>query len=176
MTTFNGWTMGNRWTVGASVLCALVALVLAACNPTPTQTSAPAAVDTRAADEVAIRAVDAAWTKAAEAKDIAGTTAVYADNAVLMVPGSPIGTGKDAITKGLTAMMADKNFALSFGPTKIEVSKSGDLAYELGDYSLTVSDKKGKAQTTKAKYVVVWGKQADGGWKALVDAPTTTTN
>jgi len=73
-------------------------------------------------------------------------------------------------------MMADKNFALSFGPTKIEVSKSGDLAYELGDYSLTVSDKKGRAQTTKAKYVVVWGKQADGSWKALVDAPTTTTN
>jgi ketosteroid isomerase-like protein len=48
------------------------------------------------------------------------------------------------------------------------------MAYELGDYSLTVSDAKGKAQTMKAKYVVVWGKQADGSWKALVDAPTTT--
>jgi ketosteroid isomerase-like protein len=28
----------------------------------------------------------------------------------------------------------------------------------------------------KAKYVVVWGKQADGSWKALVDVPNTTTN
>ena len=34
--------------------------------------------------------------------------------------------------------------------------------------------KKGKPQTVKAKYVVVWGKQSDGKWKALVDAPTTT--
>jgi ketosteroid isomerase-like protein len=25
-------------------------------------------------------------------------------------------------------------------------------------------------------YVVVWGKQADGSWKALVDAPNTTTD
>jgi uncharacterized protein (TIGR02246 family) len=175
MTTFNRWTTGNRWSMGGSVLCAVVALVLAACNPTPTQTSAPA-VDTRAADEAAIRAVDAAWTKAAESKDGASFAAVYADGASLMAPGAPITTGKEAIAKGLTGMMADKNFALSFGPTKIEVAKSGDMAYELGDYSLTQSDKKGKAQTSKGKYVVVWGKQADGSWKALVDAPTTTTN
>ena len=174
MTTFYRWTTGNRCATGAAVLCVVVALVLAACSSAPTTPTA--AVDTRAADEAAIRAIDAAWTKAAESKDIAGTTAVYADNAVLMAPGGPIATGKDAITKGWTGMMADKNFALSFGPTKIEVAKSGDLAYELGDYSLTLSDKKGKAQTSKGKYVVVWGKQADGGWKALVDAPTTTTN
>jgi ketosteroid isomerase-like protein len=32
-----------------------------------------------------------------------------------------------------------------------------------------------KPQTVKAAYVVVWGKQANGTWKALVDAPTTTT-
>ena len=71
-------------------------------------------------------------------------------------------------------MMADKNFALKFAPTKVEVPKGGDMAYELGDYSLTLSGTKGKAQTRKAKYVVVWGKQSDGSWKALVDAPTTT--
>jgi ketosteroid isomerase-like protein len=57
----------------------------------------------------------------------------------------------------------------------VEVAKAGDLAYEIGHYELTMSDKKGKAQTSKAAYVVVWGKQADGSWKALVDAPTTTT-
>jgi uncharacterized protein (TIGR02246 family) len=177
MEKFKGMLEWSRWSIGALSMCVVGALGVAACSSTPTTpTAAPAAVDTRAADEAAIRSADAAWTKAAESKDIAGTTAVYADNAVLMAPGGPIATGKDAITKGWTGMMADKNFALSFGPTKIEVAKSGDLAYELGDYSLTLSDKKGKAQTSKGKYVVVWGKQADGGWKALVDAPTTTTN
>lgn len=165
----------RRWfRCALTALPAVAAIVLAACNSTQTQSAAPAPVDTRPVDEAAIRSVDAAWTKAAEAKDVASTSAAYADNAVLMAPGSPIMSGKEAITKGFTGMMADKNFALKFGPTKVEVSKSGDMAYELGDYSLTLSDKKGKAQTTKAKYVVVWDKQADGTWKAVVDAPTTT--
>jgi len=146
---------------------------MAGCTTTPQQPAAPAAVDTRAADEAAIRAVDAAWTKAAESKDPPGATAPYADTAVLMAPGAPISTGKEAIVKGLTGMMTDKNFHLTFAPIKIEVSKSGDLAYELGDYELTLSNK-GKPFTTKAKYVVVWGKQSDGTWKVLVDAPTTT--
>jgi uncharacterized protein (TIGR02246 family) len=173
MKKFKGMTKWNRGSVGALTMCVIGALGLAACGTTPT--TAPLAVDTRPVDEAAIRSADAAWTKAAESMDIAGTTAVYADDAVLMAPGGPIATGKEAITKGWTGMMADKNFALSFGPTKIEVAKSGDLAYELGDYTLTLSDKKGKAQASKGKYVVVWGKQADGKWKALVDAPTTTT-
>jgi uncharacterized protein (TIGR02246 family) len=157
---------------GVAVLGGVVGM--AGCAGTPTQTAAPAAVDTRAADEAAIRAADAAWTKAAEAKDVAGTSSAYADGAVLMAPGGPATSGKDAITKGFTGMMADKNFALKFAPTKVEVAKSGDLAYELGDYELTLSGPKGKPVTSKAMYVVVWGKQADGSWKALVDAPTTT--
>jgi len=54
------------------------------------------------------------------------------------------------------------------------VARKGDLAYDLGDFQLTVTEKKSKASTLKAKYVVVWGKQMDGSWKALVDAPTTS--
>src|SRR5262245_15591633 len=114
----------GRWfRCGVAALPALAAAVLAACRTSPnSQPAAPApTVDTRVVDEGVIRSVDAAWTKAAEAKDIAGTTAVYADNAVLMAPGGPATTGKDAIVKGMTGMMADKNFALKFGPTKIEV-------------------------------------------------------
>ena len=165
--------MIGQWSFGVAVLGGVMGI--AGCSGAPTSPSQPvAAVDTRAADEAAIRAADAAWTKAAESKDAAGTAAFYADNAALMAPGSPVTTGKDAILKGFTGMMTDKNFALKFGPTKVEVSKSGDMAYELGDYSLSLSNPKGKPFTSKAMYVVVWGKQADGSWKALVDAPTTT--
>jgi uncharacterized protein (TIGR02246 family) len=160
------------WSFGVAVLSGVMGI--AGCSGAPTTPSQPvAAVDTRAADEAAIRAADAAWSKAAESKDAAATAAFYADNAALMAPGAPVTSGKDAILKAFTGMMADKNFALKFAPTKIEVAKSGDLAYDLGDYELTLSNK-GKAFTTKGVYVVLWGKQADGNWKALVDAPTTT--
>jgi uncharacterized protein (TIGR02246 family) len=134
-----------------------------------------ATADTRATDEAAIRAVDTEWLKAGQAKNVDGWVSFYADNATLMIAGAPVATGKDAIRKTLASLMANPGFAVTFGPTKVEVSKSGDLAYDLGNYSLTLNDAKGKPQTTNAMYVVVWGKQADGSWKVLIDSPGTTT-
>ena len=161
-------------------LAAAAAMVgLAACGGSNTPT-APApgpamTADTRAADEEAIRAADMAWSKAAGDKDAAKMASFYAENAVVMAPGMAAVKGRDAIQQALTGMMQDPNFALSFVPTKIVVAKAGDQAYELGDFSMTSSDKKKKPVTLKATYVVVWGKQMDGSWKALVDSPTTTT-
>jgi uncharacterized protein (TIGR02246 family) len=125
-------------------------------------------------DEADIRAIDVAWARAVASKDADQTTSVYAENGTLLAPGAPIASGKEAIRKTWAGLMGSPGFALSFAPTKIEISKSGDSAYEIGDYQLTMKGKDGKPQTVKAKYVVVWGKQADGSWKALVDAPTTT--
>jgi uncharacterized protein (TIGR02246 family) len=163
----------HRCGFGALAMCILLAMT--SCNAGNQQVSQPAPPDTRADDEAKIRALDADWVKAVAAKDAARCASLYADNASLMVPGAPIATGKDAIQKAWTDMMATPGTSLTFSPAKIEVSRSGDLAYDLGDYEETGKDKKGKSQTVKAKYVVIWGKQADGTWKALIDLPTTTT-
>lgn len=161
-----------------SVLTLLLVSTLAtlvACNTAQQQASQSAAPpDTRAADESAIRALDAEWVKAAIARDVEKTASYYAERATLLAPNAPISTGKDSVQKAFAGLMAMPGFTLTFAPAKVEVSRSGDLAYEIGDYEITANDKKGKPQTTKAVYVVVWGKQADGTWKALVDAPTTT--
>jgi len=58
------------------------------------------APDTRPDDERAIRAADAATLKAAQAKDIDGVTANYADDASWLPPNAPIVTGKAAIRAG----------------------------------------------------------------------------
>ncbi len=147
---------------------------LGACGEGKQAQTEQTAPDTRAADEAAIRAVDADWAKAVEAKDVQQGISAYADDATLLAPGEAAATGKEEIQKTWSAMAGAPGFALTFAPTKVTVSRSGDLAYEIGEYSLTMNDKKGKPQTTKAKYVVVWGKQPDGKWKVLVDAPTTT--
>jgi uncharacterized protein (TIGR02246 family) len=158
-------------------VCLSGAMALASCNSSPPASQLIAVVDTRAADEAAIRATDVNWVKAVAAKDAPGAASFYADDATLMAAGAPVTTGKDAIQKAFAGMMGDPQFALTFSPTKVVVSKSGDLAYEIGDYQITFSGKKGKPNVvTKAMYVVVWGKQADGSWKALVDAPNTTTD
>jgi uncharacterized protein (TIGR02246 family) len=158
-------------------VAAVAAGVMSGCSGGPASSGAagPAmAVDTRAADEEAIRAADLGWSKAAGAKDLAGALSYYAENATVMAPGAPIATGKEAVQKEFAALMGDPNFALSFAPTKVVVARAGDLAYEIGDYQLTLSGKKNKPETVKAKYVVVWTKQGDGSWKSVIDAPTTT--
>lgn len=149
-----------------------LSMLLVSCAQPPQKPAVPP--DTRAADEAAIRALDADWVKAVAAKDVAKATSYYAENASLFVPESALVTGKDAIQKAWTDLAKTPGFALTFTPSSVTVSKSGDLAYEIGDYEMTMNDKRGKPKTDHGKYVVVWGKQADGSWKALADVPTTS--
>lgn len=155
-----------------SVCFLALALLLSSCSQNVEAPSKPTTPDHRAADAAAIRAVDANWVKAAN--DPAAFTSFYAQDAVLLPPGGPMATGKEAIGETWQHLMAQPGFALTFAPTKVDVARSGDLAYEIGNYTLTVKDKRGRPQMSKGKYLVVWAKQADGKWKAVVDAPTTT--
>ncbi|HUO34304.1 MAG TPA: SgcJ/EcaC family oxidoreductase [Candidatus Acidoferrum sp.] len=150
---------------------ALALLFASSCAQPPQKPAAPP--DTRAADEAAIRALDADWQKAVTAKDAAQAASYYAENASLFVPESALVTGKDAIQKTWTDLVKTPGFSLTFTPSSVTVSKSGDLAYEIGDYQMTMNDKRGKPRTDNGKYVVVWGRQADGSWKVLADVPTT---
>jgi uncharacterized protein (TIGR02246 family) len=151
----------------------VLVLTLAACaqpQQAPPPTSAP---DTRAADEAAIRAAVKDWSAAAQAKDPEKFSSFYADDATVMLANSPDFSGKAAIREAIGGMMQDPNFALSFENDKVVVSRSGDLAYETGTYTMTMSDPKKKPATEKGHYVVVWQKPADGTWKAVVDSPVS---
>ena len=127
--------------------------------------------DTRAADEAAIRASIREWSAAAQAKDVAKFVSFYADNAVVMMAGTPDISGITAIRDGIGGMMQDRNFALSFEADSVVVARSGDLAYETGAYSMSMTGPDNKPATEQGHYVVVWRKQADGAWKVAVDAP-----
>jgi uncharacterized protein (TIGR02246 family) len=129
--------------------------------------------DTRAEDEAALRGVIEEWADAAEAKDADAFASFYAADAVLMLEALPDARGKAAIADTVGGMMADPRFALSFEPDEVTVARSGDLAYETGTYTLTMSDAEGNPATTVGHYVDVWEKQADGSWKVVVDAPVS---
>jgi uncharacterized protein (TIGR02246 family) len=148
-------------------------LTLAGCAqpaPPPTPTPEP---DTRAADEAAIQAAVKEWSAAAQAKDPDKFASYYADDGVLMLENSPDFSGKASIRQAVGGLMQDPNFALAFESDKVVVARSGDLAYETGTYSLTLSDPKKKPATQKGHYVVVWQKQSDGTWKAVRDVPVS---
>lgn len=121
------------------------------------------------ADERAIRDAGTAWSHAAGSKDLDKTVSFYADDASVLPFNAPIATGKDQIRQVWSHLMAEPGFGLSFGPAKIEVSKSGDMAYEIGTFELKSDDAQGKPTSTLGKYVVVWKKQPTHQWKAVAD-------
>jgi len=124
--------------------------------------------DTRAADENAIRAADAQWAKTAQAHDLDGTVSYYTDDAVLLPPNAPIAADKQSIRASWEALLGP-TIAISWHITKMDVAQSGDLAYLVGAYSLTVRDPHGNPTSDRGKLIEVWKKQADGKWKTVAD-------
>ena len=145
------------------------AVALAACAPQP----AAEPPDTRTADEAAIHAAAKAWSAAAEAKDAEAFTSFYTDDAVLMMEDAPDAHGIAALREGVAGMMQDPNFALSFATDNVVVARSGDIAYETGNYTMTMTGPDESPATEKGSYVAVWRKETDGQWKVVVDVPVS---
>ncbi len=123
-----------------------------------------------AAEQAAIRDLsDVQWLNAEQAKDVDTVLSFFADDASLFPPNAPIVTGKEAIRAHLSEEYSGQDFAISWQTTKVEVSRSGDLAYSHGTYEVTVNDAEGNPVTDKGKWVTVWEKQPDGTWKVVAD-------
>lgn len=142
------------------LLLLLVLLLSTACQKQMAQ-------DTHAADEAAIKALDAEWSKAAGSRNVDKTVSYYADDAMVMPSNIPALTSKQAIRAMWQGMLASPHFSGGWTATKVDVS--GNLAYVTGTYEIGETDAAGKPMTDKGKYLEVWKKQADGSWKCVAD-------
>jgi uncharacterized protein (TIGR02246 family) len=141
-------------------VAAAIALTVTACNDT----------DTHDADVKAVQANETQWNQDWLAKDSNKIMAHYADDAVLIVPGAPAVSGKDAIAKSLAGMLTDPALSFKFQAARTDVAKSGDLAYTQGSYTLTLTDPQNKQSVVDhGNYVTTYRKQPDGSWKAVAD-------
>jgi len=121
------------------------------------------------ADETALRKLDDEWSKAAGSRDVEKTISYYSDDAVVMPPNIPTLTGKEPIRTLWKSMLGSPDFSGGWKATKVDVARSGDLAYVSGTYEFNEKDDSGKPMTDKGKYLEVWKKQADGSWKCVAD-------
>lgn len=111
-----------------------------------------------------IRALDAEFIRHAKAKDAAGITEFfYAEDALLLPPNAPLVRGKKAIREFWTSFMTQTGTDVTIDSH--DISASGDLAYSVGRWTGTIGGVK-----QQGKYCVVLRRQADGGYKAIVDA------
>jgi uncharacterized protein (TIGR02246 family) len=149
----------------------LAASLFGACASPPAQPPP----DTRAQDEAAIKQAEAAASAAADASDVEKLAAFYAGDTTLMPPNAAMIVGKEPVKKFFTAMMAVDDFSLNWKPTKVEVARSGDVAYSVGTYHIMFTAPGGSMVMDDGKYASIWKKQADGSWKMAVDIFNSNT-
>jgi uncharacterized protein (TIGR02246 family) len=145
-----------------------LAIPLAACAPTkaePTDT-ASAKVDL-AAEEQAIKDLNARWVRMIAAKDTAGIYELYASDALYMAPNAQALGGRPGVAKAWSGFYAMKGSSLSFRPTKVVVAQAGDLAYDVGTFTFGMDGPRGRIED-KGKYLTVWKKQ-DGAWRIAAE-------
>lgn len=144
-------------------------ILLIACNQTREAPAGAAMGDAAPdpADEAAVREIGSAWFTAYSAGDANGVAALYADDAVVSVPGVAPVRGSAAIREALAKDIVNARaggVTLTPAP-KSEVGTSGDLAWEWNTF--TAEDKSG-ATVDAGKYVTVFQRN-DGKWRIIRD-------
>jgi ketosteroid isomerase-like protein len=115
-----------------------------------------------------LKQLEAEFMQAAAEKGSAGYMSYYADDAVEVPNGHAIIPGKANIAATM-GFLDDKNNHLTWTPVGADVSASGDLGYTYGTWEFHSKDKDGKPTVEYGNYTSIWKKQADGGWKVVLD-------
>ena len=158
----------KRASISLALYGVVLTMILAGCGAA--QAPAPAPVDTRIQDEMAIRTTAQNWSMAIEAKNLDETLSFYADDAWVYPQNAPVAKTAEqrrAVWADFFATPGASNMEGDAG--RVEVAQSGDLAVQFGTFAMTMNDKNGKPVVENEKSVVTWKKQADGNWKVIAD-------
>ncbi len=103
--------------------------------------------------------------------------AMYADDVISLPSYNPMLKGKSALKKQMEMDENDNMKMKDFELTTLEVFSSGDYAYEVGKYNLSMEmDGGAESWTDNGKYLTVYEKQSDGSWKVKVETWNTNNN
>ena len=94
--------------------------------------------------------------------------AFYAADSGVIRRSKKIIKGKEAI-KTWYEKDVRPNETLTWNPTFVDVSRSGDMAYTYGDFVFTYFDSLGNEKQNKGIFHTVWKRQADGSWRFVWD-------
>jgi uncharacterized protein (TIGR02246 family) len=111
----------------------------------------------------AITENDNAWNNL----DVDKIVGMFAENGTLLNDNSEMLRGREAIRKAFE--IEQKYEKLEFKRDKVEVSKKGNMAYEIVNQTVSFKYLNLDPQVEINKYIHIWEKQKDGSWKVLID-------
>ena len=143
---------------------ALVAL--AGCDQAPSKAPATDVV----AVEKELRGIETQWNTDYNKRDVDAIMGHYAEDAAIANPGAPLVAASDSRRAAITQFVSDPNLKISFASDRVQIAKSGDIAYTRGHFTMQGTDPGTKQpRTDSGNYLTVWKKQSDGSWKAVED-------
>lgn len=151
----------------------LIVAGLAACTspaePPPTGDTVPT-VDLEA-EEQAIRDSSMQWLAADQGRDLL-TVMSFIDANMTSIFDGQVDRGRAAVEAATQARWdAFPDAMIEWATGSVHIAASGDLAYELGAWTMSPSGLADPASET-GEFVCVW-KKVNGQWKAIVDAGST---
>jgi ketosteroid isomerase-like protein len=142
-----------------SIVLALAPSAAFSQGPAPTPRAKTSQQDSL---EKQLRDADLAFAKATTEGRLEGFMEFFAADAAILHDGRTI-TGTESVRAYYEPLFADRDFTLSWTPTKAEASKDGTLGYTYGDY-----EAKRGGKTSRGMYLTIWRKEA-GKWKVVMD-------
>ena len=131
----------------------------------PAETAAPDVASVRSA----IEASNDAWASAATAGDAAGITALYTDDAYVLIPGMDLVHGSAEIESSFRSWFDQVTIEeVTIDVEHVDVAESGDIAYVVGTYSDRGTTADGTAIAESGKFAAVF-ENVDGEWLMVVD-------
>ncbi|NRB51675.1 MAG: nuclear transport factor 2 family protein [Saprospiraceae bacterium] len=115
-----------------------------------------------------IRAVEKAFNDMAQAEGLIKAFEYYAAEDGVIRRSKKIIEGKQAIREWYEKDVRP-NETLTWTPTFVDVSQSGDMAYTYGDFVFTYPDTTGAMKQNKGIFHTVWKRQANGDWRFVWD-------
>jgi len=100
--------------------------------------------------------------------DVEACTALYANDAVLFLPGCAPIEGRSAIEAFLGKSIAAGTKLISIDPIRTGVSS--DVGYSAGTYRFDTPATDGSTISNRGKFVTIFQRQPNGSWQAVVDS------
>ena len=105
--------------------------------------------------------------------DLKAVADAFEPDAILLPPGADAVRGRDAIAKFFAGFLAHITIVETSSVT-LDVTVSGQSAYETGLYTLTTRAGDAPAVADRGKYVVVWNRDGDDHWRVAREISNTS--
>ena len=118
--------------------------------------------------ESGIRKLTQDWVLACNTKHLEDLVDIYATDAMVFRPNYPPVRGTAAIREFFVHMLEGGLGDVELEPLRVMVGT--EMAFEAGRCKMLVPTAAGKRREERGKYVMIYGRQPSGEWKAVVDS------